>query len=46
MFGEYKELLGSKAPKSLKQFQDIKYNDPEKWEELKRKAREARSNGK
>ena len=46
MFNEYRELLGSKAPRSLKDFQDIKYNDPAKWEELKRKAREARSNGK
>lgn len=46
MFGEYKDLLGSKAPKSLKQFQDIKYGDPTAWESLKRKAREARSNGK
>lgn len=42
MFGEYKDLLGSKAPHSLKEFQDVKYGDPAAWEELKRKAREAR----
>ena len=45
MYGEYKKLLGSKAPSSLKKFQDIKYGDPDKWEALKRKAREARKNG-
>lgn len=41
---EYKELLGSKAPTSLYRFREIK-RDEDKWEELKRAAREARRNG-
>lgn len=30
-FAEYKEILGKNAPKSFAKFQDLKYNDPEKW---------------
>jgi len=41
---EYKALLKSKAPKSLYQFREIK-RDPEKWEALKKAAREARKRG-
>lgn len=38
---EYKALLKSKAPSSLYRFREIK-RDPEKWEALKKAAREAR----
>lgn len=41
-FADYQELLGKKAPKNLHEFQNIKYNDPEKWEELKQQAQEKR----
>ena len=41
---EYKALLKSKAPKSLYQFREVK-RDPEKWEALKKAAREARKRG-
>lgn len=32
---EFKEVLGENAPETLEDFEDIKYNDPEKWEKLK-----------
>lgn len=32
---EYKKILGKDAPKSLDEFQKIKYNDPAKWEYTK-----------
>lgn len=35
---EYVELLGRKAPTSSYAFREIKYNDPEEWENLKRLA--------
>lgn len=38
-FAEYQKLLGKNAPKSYQEFQNIKYNDPEKWRELKAQAR-------
>lgn len=41
---EYKALLKSKAPTSLYRFREIK-RDPEKWEALKKAAREARKRG-
>lgn len=43
-YQQYKELLKSKAPKSLYQFRQIKA-DPEKWEALKEAARKARRKG-
>ena len=42
-FEEYQKLLGKmNIPKDIDAFQDIKYNTPEKWEELKKQARIAR----
>lgn len=34
-FERYKETLGKDAPKSLKDFQELKYNNNEAWDELK-----------
>lgn len=34
-YDQYKEVLGSNMPKSFAKFQKMKYNEPEKWEELK-----------
>ena len=34
-YREYRKILGNKMPKSLAEFQDLKYNYPEKWEYLK-----------
>lgn len=34
-FREYKDILGKKIPSTLEKFQDVKYNEPEKWETLK-----------
>jgi len=34
-FEEYKAVLGKNAPKSFAKFQDLKYNDTEKWGRLK-----------
>lgn len=35
-YRRYKELLGNQAPKSFDKFQELKYNDIEKWEQKKR----------
>lgn len=35
-FESYKSVLGKDAPKSFTAFQDLKYNDSEKWEQTKR----------
>lgn len=32
---KYREILGDKIPKSFVKFQDLKYNDSEKWDEIK-----------
>lgn len=32
---KYRKILGNKVPESFVRFQDMKYNDPEKWEKLK-----------
>ena len=32
---EYKAVLGRKVPNTIAGFQDLKYNEPEKWESLK-----------
>lgn len=37
----YRALLGDHAPKSLVSFQRMKYNEPEKWEQLKAEYRQA-----
>ena len=34
-FKDYSKLLGKDAPKTLDEFREIKYNDPEKWEYTK-----------
>lgn len=34
-FERYKKVLGRNSPKMLEEFNKIKYNDPEKWDELK-----------
>ncbi|OQB15721.1 MAG: NAD(+)--arginine ADP-ribosyltransferase EFV [Firmicutes bacterium ADurb.Bin193] len=34
-FEKYKEVLGARAPKSLANYQNLKYNDSRAWEELK-----------
>ena len=35
-FEKYKEILGDEAPKNLAAFQNLKYNKPEKYAELKK----------
>lgn len=40
-YEEYKRVLGKDAPKSFEEFQDLKYNEPEKWEKLKNIKRQA-----
>lgn len=43
MFRVYKSLIGAKnAPKTLRDFQIIKYEKPDEWAELKKKAAEKR----
>lgn len=39
-FEEYKLVLGKTAPKTFAQFQDLKYNSPDKWERLKTEKRQ------
>lgn len=39
---QYRDLLGDYAPKSLVSFQRLKYNEPEKWQELKALFREVK----
>ena len=34
-FGRYKAILGENIPETLAEFQRIKYNDSEKWEDIK-----------
>lgn len=41
-YESYKKLLKSKAPRSFKEFQNIKYNDAAKWASLKKQASEKR----
>lgn len=41
-YAEFKDVLGGSAPKSLDAFQSIKYNDPERWAELKVQKRQTR----
>lgn len=42
LYMEYKAVLGNKAPKSFKDFQSVKYRQPDNWEERKKMAREKR----
>lgn len=42
MYNEYKSLLGKKVPSTFKDFQNVKYNQPSKWSDLKSAARNAR----
>ncbi|WP_294196668.1 ADP-ribosyltransferase [uncultured Clostridium sp.] len=37
-FEEYKNILGKNSPKTLKEFQEIKYNNIKEWSLLKEKA--------
>lgn len=37
-FESYKELLGKEIPDSVEKFQEMKYNEPEKYEQLRQKA--------
>lgn len=39
-FEKYKEILGKEVPNSFDKFQDLKYNNSEKWEELKNNFRD------
>ena len=41
-FDNYKKLKLENMPKNFKDFQDLKYDTPDKWEELKKSARQAR----
>ncbi len=36
-FERYKNILGKDAPKTIEEFQNIKYNNKDKWESLKQK---------
>lgn len=38
-FERYRAVIGDDMPSTLEEFQRIKYNDPTRWEELKRKYR-------
>lgn len=37
-FSDYQKLLNKDAPKYFTEFQNIKYNNPERWEKLKQEA--------
>lgn len=39
-YKKYKAVLGKNAPKSLEEFQKLKYNDNEEWEDLKSRFQE------
>ena len=43
MMREYRQLLGSKVPTNIKEFQKIKYNEPDKWKQWISEARKARA---
>lgn len=34
-WNEYRAVLGNKAPNTVEKFQNLKYNEPEKWAQLK-----------
>ena len=39
-YQEYKSILGGKIPKKFADFQDLKYNNPDKWKSLKTEKRQ------
>lgn len=39
-YAEYKNVLGKSAPKTFASFQDVKYNDPDRWAALKTQKRQ------
>lgn len=43
MHKEFRNLIGNKVPRKFAYFQDIKYNSPNKWAEMKSAARKARN---
>jgi uncharacterized protein with gpF-like domain len=43
MHKEYRSLLGKKCPKNFRDFQDLKYNQPDKWRQMVSDARKARN---
>ena len=42
-YERYRSVMGKKAGKTFEDFQEMKYNDPEKWEEVKTQYKEART---
>ncbi|EOS77873.1 SPP1 gp7 family phage head morphogenesis protein [Lachnospiraceae bacterium 10-1] len=45
-YERYRSVMGKKAGKSFEDFQEIKYNNPEKWEEIKKQYKETKTNEK
>ncbi len=43
MMREYRQLLGSKVPTNIKEFQKIKYDNPQQWKQWISEARKARA---
>lgn len=43
MYEEYSKLLGGQLPRNFREFQDIKYGNHEKWQEMVKAAREERN---
>lgn len=41
-YEEYRKMLGKNAPSSYSEFREIKYSEPEAWEDLKQEARRKR----
>lgn len=41
-YERYRSVMGKKAGKTFEEFQEMKYNDPEKWEEVKTQYKETR----
>ena len=39
-YQEYRKILGGKIPSRFDDFQNLKYNEPEKWEKLKKQKRQ------
>ena len=42
-YERYRSVMGKKAGKTLEDFQETKYNNPEKWEEIKKQNRKTRT---
>lgn len=43
MMREYRKLLGKRVPTNIKDFQNIKYNNPQEWAKMKSDARKERN---